>query len=194
MNRRLITGNAAAAWGARLARADYVPAFPITPQTEIIESLSQWFDSGEMTGKFVPLDSEHSMITAAGAASATGVRTFTATSSQGLVYAMEALYAVAGWRVPLVLVNVSRGLSAPITLGPDHNDVMAARDCGFVQLHCESCQEVLDSVIIAFRVAEDPRVLLPVIVNMDGFYLSFTREGVEIPTRDVFVVTEMTGE
>ncbi len=181
MVRKLLTGNAAAAWAARLADVDYVPAFPITPQTEIIETLSAWFEDGSLAGRFVTLDSEHSMITAAGAAAATGVRTFTATSSQGLTYAMEALYTVSGWRVPFVLVNVSRGLSAPITLGPDHNDVLAARDAGFVQLHCETCQEVLDSILMAFRIAEDPRVTLPVLVNMDGFFLSFTRERVEIP-------------
>lgn len=181
MVKKLLTGNAAAAWGARLARVDYVPAFPITPQTEIIETLADWFASGTMQGKFVTLDSEHSMLTAAGAAAATGVRTFTATSSQGLVYALEVMYSVAGWRVPFVLVNVSRGLSAPITLGPDHNDVLAARDTGFVQLHAETCQEVLDSVLIAYRIAEDPRVSVPVLVNLDGFFLSFTREPVEIP-------------
>lgn len=181
MVKKLLTGNAAAAWGARLAGAEYVPSFPITPQTEIIETLAEWFASGEMRGKFVTLDSEHSMLTAAGAAAATGVRTFTATSSQGLVYALEVLYTVAGWRVPFVLVNVSRGLSAPITLGPDHNDVLAARDTGFVQLHAETCQEVLDSVLLAYRIAEDPRVSLPVLVNLDGFFLSFTREPVEIP-------------
>ncbi|RPI80922.1 MAG: pyruvate synthase [Planctomycetaceae bacterium] len=181
MVRKLLTGNAAVAWGARLADVDYIPAFPITPQTEIIELLSGWCASGELPAKFVTLDSEHSMLTAAGAAAATGVRTFTATSSQGLVYAMEVLYTVAGWRVPLVLVNVSRGLSAPITLGPDHNDVLAARDTGFIQLHAETCQEVLDSVLIAYRLAEDRRVQVPVLVNLDGFFLSFTREPVEIP-------------
>jgi len=181
MARKLMTGNAAAAWGARLAEVDYVPAFPITPQTEIIETLCRWSETGEMTGKFVTFDSEHSMITAAGAAAATGVRTFTATSSQGLVYAMEALYTVSGWRVPFVLVNVSRGLSSPITLGPDHNDVLAARDTGLIQLHAETCQEVLDTVLMAYRIAEDIRVSIPVLVNMDGFYLSFTREPVDIP-------------
>ncbi len=181
MVRKMLTGNAAAAWAARLAEVDYVPAFPITPQTEIIETLSQWFSDGEMIGKYVTLDGEHSMIMAAGAAACTGVRTFTATSSQGLVYAMEALYTVSGWRVPFVLVNVSRGLSAPITLGPDHNDVFAARDAGFAQLHAETCQEVLDTVLMAYRIAEDARVSLPVLVNLDGFYLSFTREPVEIP-------------
>ena len=121
------------------------------------------------------------MITAAGAAAATGVRVFTATSSQGLLYGMERIYALVGWRVPLVLVNVSRGLGAPITLEPDHNDVLAARDSGFLQLHCSTCQEVLDSILIAYRLAEDRRVRLPVLVNLDGFYLSYTREPVIIP-------------
>jgi pyruvate ferredoxin oxidoreductase alpha subunit len=182
MTRTLLTGNGAAAWGARLAGVDYVPAFPITPQTEIIETLANWLDTGEMTGRLVMLESEHSMVTAAGAAAATGVRVFTATSSQGLLYAMEMLYTVAGWRVPLVLVNVSRGLSAPITLEPDHNDIMAARDSGFLQLHCATCQEVLDSVLLAYRLAEHSQVRLPVVVNLDGFYLSFTREPVELPS------------
>lgn len=181
MVRKMLTGNAAAAWAARLARIEYVPAFPITPQTEIIETLSSWFADGKLQGKFVTLDSEHSMITAAGAAATAGVRTFTATSSQGLIYGMEALYTVSGWRMPFVLVNVSRGLSSPITLGPDHNDVLAARDTGFVQIHAETCQEVLDSVLMAYRIAEDPRVSVPVLVNFDGFFLSFTREPVEIP-------------
>ncbi|MET0093983.1 MAG: pyruvate ferredoxin oxidoreductase, partial [Sedimenticola sp.] len=176
MSRVLMTGNAAAAWGARLAEVDYVPAFPITPQTEIIEFLAAWSDSGEMTGRLVTLDSEHSMVTAAGAAAATGVRVFSATSSQGLLYAMEMIYTVSGWRAPFVLVNVSRGLSSPITLEPDHNDILAARDSGFLQIHCATCQEVLDSVLLAYRLGEDASVRLPVLVNMDGFYLSFTRE------------------
>jgi len=181
MTRKLLTGNGAAAWGARLAQVDYIPAFPITPQTEIIENLENWIDNEQMPARMVTLESEHSMITAAGAAAATGVRVFSATSSQGLLYAMEMLYTVAGWRAPFVLTNVSRGLSAPITLEPDHNDIMAARDCGFLQIHCCDCQEVLDSILIAYRLGEDVRVRLPVIVNLDGFYLSFTREPVEIP-------------
>jgi pyruvate ferredoxin oxidoreductase alpha subunit len=181
MSRTMLTGNVAAAWGARLAGAEYLPAFPITPQTEIIETISRWIDSGEMDCRMTTLESEHSMITAAGAAAAAGVRVFTATSSQGLLYGMEMLYTTAGWRAPFVLVNVSRGLSSPITLEPDHNDILAARDSGFLQLHCATCQEVLDGVLLAYRLAEDGRVRLPVIVNLDGFYLSFTREPVEIP-------------
>lgn len=179
--RRMLTGNAAAAWGARLADVDYVPAFPITPQTEIVEILARWAAAGEISARFVTMDSEHSMLTAAGAAAAAGARVFTATSSQGLLYGFELLYTVAGWRVPLVLVNVSRALASPITLEPDHNDVLAARDSGCLQIHAETCQEVLDSVLLAYRIAEDPRVLLPVIVNLDGFSLSLTREPVQLP-------------
>ncbi|MDD9940311.1 MAG: hypothetical protein OXU20_04515 [Myxococcales bacterium] len=181
MSAQLLTGNNAAAWGARLSDVEYIPAFPITPQTEIIENLAAWVDADELAAKLTTFESEHSMVTAAGAAAATGVRVFTATSSQGLLYAMEMIYTVAGWRVPLVMVNVSRGVSAPITLEPDHCDVLAARDSGFLQLHAATCQEVLDLTLIAFRVAEDARVRLPVIVNQDGFYLSFTREPVRIP-------------
>ena len=184
MRREMLTGNVAAAWAARLAEVDYVPAFPITPQTEIIETISEWIHEGTMSGRYVNMDSEHSMLTAAGAAAATGARVFTATSSQGLLYGFELLYTIAGWRVPLVLVNVSRGLASPITLEPDHNDILAARDSGFLQIHAETCQEVFDSILMAYRVSEDARVLLPFIVNLDGFYLSFTREPVVLPELD----------
>ena len=121
------------------------------------------------------------MLTAAGAAAAAGARVFTATSSQGLLYGFEMLYTIAGWRVPLVLVNVSRGLSSPITLEADHNDILAARDSGFLQIHTETCQEVVDTILMAYRLAEDRRVMLPVLVNLDGFTLSFTREPVILP-------------
>ncbi len=181
MARALLTGNAAAAWGARLSDIDYVPAFPITPQTEIIEALARWIHTGELRARMVMMDSEHSMLAAAAGAAAAGVRAFTATSSQGFVYGFEMLYTVAGLRLPLVLVNVSRALAHPITLEPDHNDVLSARDTGFLQFHTENCQEVLDSVVMAYRVAEDAHVLLPALVNLDGFYLSFTREAVELP-------------
>jgi pyruvate ferredoxin oxidoreductase alpha subunit len=184
MSRVLLTGNGAAAWAARLARAEYVPAFPITPQTEIIETLAHWIDDGAMDCRLVTLESEHSMITAAGAAASAGVRVFTATSSQGLMYAMEMIFSVPGYRAPFVLVNVSRGLQTPVTLEPDHNDVLAARDSGFLQLHCASCQEVLDLTLIAWRLAEDRRVRLPALVNLDGFQLSFTREPVVLPEMD----------
>ena len=184
MKGQLLTGNAAAASAARLARVDYVPAYPITPQTEIIETIADWVREGTMDSKFVQLESEHSMVTAAGSASLAGARVFTATSSQGLLYAMEMLYNVAGWRAPMVMVNVSRGLAAPIVLEPDHNDILAARDSGFLQFHSETCQEVADLVLLAYRVAEDRRVMLPALVNLDGFYLSFTREPVVLPDQE----------
>lgn len=184
MTRAMLTGNAAAAWGARLAEVDYVPAFPITPQTEIIETLARWSAEDAIAARMVTMDSEHSMLAAACTASATGVRVFTATSSQGFVYGFEMLYAIAGLRLPLVLVNVSRALAHPITLEPDHNDVLSARDTGFLQFHAETSQEVLDSILIAYRLAEHGKILLPVIINLDGFYLSFTREVVEIPAID----------
>jgi pyruvate ferredoxin oxidoreductase alpha subunit len=181
--REILTGNAAVATAVKLCKVDYIPAYPITPQTEIMQLLSKWINEGKMNAKFVMLESEHSMITAAGAASVAGTRVFTATSSQGLLYGYEMLYNAAGWRAPLVLANVSRGLAAPITLEPDHNDVLSARDSGFLQIHTETCQEVLDSMIMAYRIAEDSRVRLPTIVNLDGFYLSFTREPVDVPDR-----------
>jgi pyruvate ferredoxin oxidoreductase alpha subunit len=184
MERALLTGNAAAAWGARLAEVDYVPAFPITPQTEIIETLARWIQTGEMRARMVTMDSEHSMLAAACTAAATGVRVFTATSSQGFVYGFEMLYGIAGLRLPLVLVNVSRALAHPITLEPDHNDVLSARDTGFLQFHAETSQEVLDFILMGYRLAEHTTVLLPAIVNLDGFYLSFTREAVEVPDLD----------
>jgi pyruvate ferredoxin oxidoreductase alpha subunit len=175
----MLTGNKAAAWGARMAGVEYVPAFPITPQTEIVETLAKWFADGTLQGKFTNMDSEHSMFMAAGSAGATGVRVFTASSSQGILHGLESLYTITGWRVPMVIVNVSRALATPITLEPDHNDVMSTRDCGLIQLHAETCQEVFDFILMGYRVAEE--VCLPVLVNMDGFYLSFTREPVLIP-------------
>jgi len=124
------------------------------------------------------------MFMAAGSAGATGVRVFTASSSQGILHGLESLYTVTGWRVPMVIVNVSRALATPITLEPDHNDVMSTRDCGLIQLHAETCQEVFDFILMGYKIAEDPEVCLPLLVNLDGFYLSFTREPVLIPGED----------
>jgi len=180
----MLTGNATAAWGARVCDVDYIAAYPITPQSEIVELLSKWVASGEMKAKFVEYESEHSMLAGAGAASLAGARAFTATSSQGLAYAFENLFAVSGWRAPMVMVNVSRGIGMPMTLQVDNTDVFSARDTGWIQLHAETCQEILDFIILAYRLGEDRRVLLPVIVNMDGFFLSFTREPVYIPSME----------
>lgn len=177
----MLTANKAVAWGARLAKPDFVPNFPITPQTEIIEVMADWLADGQMKTKFIPMESEHSVLSAAIAGSAIGSRVFTATSSQGLMLMSELLPIASGLRTPIVMANVSRGLAAPIVLGVDHNDILAMRDFGWVQFHCETCQEVLDSMLIAFKVSENDNVMLPSLVNLDGFVLSFTREPVEIP-------------
>lgn len=183
MKQILITGNEAAAWGARLAKPRYIPSFPITPQTECIETLARWAADGELpTTYFDRLESEHSVMSAAMGAAAVGNRVFTATSSQGLLLMHEVLYIAAGMRLPIVMATISRGLSAPLTLWSDHNDFLDQRDSGWLMFHAENNQEVLDMVLTAYRIAEDQQVLLPVMVNMDGFVLSFTDEPVNIPS------------
>jgi len=178
----LLDGNQSAAWGARLAKVDYVPCFPITPQTELIETIAQWKADGEFKGIFEQVDSEHSVMSAALGSAATGARTFTASSSQGLLLMHEILPNVSGCRLPMVFVNVSRAISAPISLWPDHNDMLAVRDAGWIMIVCETNQEVLDSVILGYKIAE--KINIPVFVNMDGFVHSFTREEVEIPREE----------
>ncbi|MDF1556951.1 MAG: pyruvate ferredoxin oxidoreductase [ANME-2 cluster archaeon] len=186
MKQTLVTGNEAAAWGARLARPDYIPTFPITPQTECIETLAQWGADGELPDTyFDKMESEHSVMSAAVGAAAVGARVFTATSSQGLLLMHEVLYIASGMRLPIVMATVSRGLSAPVTLWSDHNDFLDQRDSGWLMFHAENNQEVLDTVIQAYRIAEDPRVLLPVMVNMDGYVLSFTDEPINIPSPEM---------
>ncbi|MEA1905678.1 MAG: pyruvate ferredoxin oxidoreductase [Euryarchaeota archaeon] len=182
--RRMITGNGAAAWGARLARAEIIPNFPITPQTAIIEEIASWITSGEMDADFLPMESEHSVISALAAASSAGTRVFSATSSQGLLLMTEMMFVTSGLRLPVILVNVSRGLSAPITLWSDHNDALVQRDSGWLQIFCASNQEVLDSVVMGYKIAENSEVLLPMMINLDGFTLSATREPVEIPGQE----------
>ncbi|MBS3112969.1 pyruvate ferredoxin oxidoreductase [Candidatus Woesearchaeota archaeon] len=182
----LLDGNQCAAIAAKLARVKCVPCFPITPQTEIIETIQKWVVDGEWKDvQFNQLESEHSAMSAAFGAQITGVRTFTATSSQGLFLMHEMLPIIAGARAPMVLVNVSRGVSSPITLWPDHNDVLAMRDTGFITYICETNQEVLDSIIIAYKVGENKNISLPSIVNMDGFIHSYTRTQVDVPKQSL---------
>jgi len=181
MKTTLLDGDAAAAWGGRLSRAQVVPNFPVTPQTELIEKFAEWKSGGEWKGEFLPVESEHSVLSAAIAASATGARVFSGSSSQGLMLMHEMVYVASGMRVPIVMINVSRALSAPITLWPDHNDILGQRDAGWLIFFCESNQEVLDTVIQAFKICEDERVLLPAFINMEGFVLSYTREPIQIP-------------
>lgn len=177
----ILDGNQCAAWGAKRAKVQCVPCFPITPTTEIIETIAAWKAKNEFKGEFVQLESEHSAASACFGASITGARTFTATSSQGLFLMHELLPIIAGCRTPMVMVTVSRSISAPIGLWPDHNDTLSMRDTGWIMFICETNQEVLDSIIIGYKISENNKILLPVIVNMDGFVHSYTRTEVDVP-------------
>ena len=177
------TGNHAAAWGVRLARVEVVSAYPITPQTQVIEEISRFIDEGEMECEYIPVESEHSAMAAMIGSAAMGVRSFSATSSHGLAYMHELLHWAAGIRLPMVMVNVNRAIGPGWNIWCDHQDALAARDTGWIQLYCASHQEILDTVIQAFRISEDPRVNLPVMVCYDAIFLSHNYMQVEIPER-----------
>ena len=175
-----MTANEAAAYAVVLARVQALGCYPITPQTLIVERLAELV-AGRDDVEYANLDSEHSMLGYVIAASRAGVRTFTATSSQGLLYAHEQLHRASRERVPLVMVNVNRSIFAPWSLEPDLSDSMSQRDTGWIQLYCSSAQEVLDSVLCAYRIAETVR--LPVMVCAEGFLLSHTSEVVDVPVQ-----------
>ena len=178
--KRVITGNQAVAYGVILSRVDVISAYPITPQTTIVEELSELIASGRLKTKFLKVESEHSAMAALIGASTGGVRTFTATSSHGLAYMHEMLHWASGARLPIVLVNVNRALGAPWNIWGDQSDSVSQRDTGWIQLYCENNQEVLDTILQAYLIAETVR--LPVMVVLDAFVLSHTAEAVEIPS------------
>jgi pyruvate ferredoxin oxidoreductase alpha subunit len=178
--RVVATANEAAAYAAVLARVQAIPVYPITPQTTIVERLAELV-AGRDDVVYANLESEHSIFGYAIAASHAGVRTFTATSSQGLLYAHEQLHRASRERTPLVIVNVNRAVFSPWNIEADLSDSMSQRDTGWVQLYCASAQEVLDSVICAYRIAE--AAMLPVMVCAEGFLLSHTSEVVEVPSQ-----------
>ncbi|MCX9013774.1 MAG: pyruvate ferredoxin oxidoreductase [Candidatus Methanoperedens sp.] len=179
--KHVITGDHAVAIGAKLCRVEVVPAYPITPQTLIIEHIAEFVNDGEMNAKFMTMESEHSVMSAAAGASAAGARVFTATSSQGLAFMHEMVYATAPLRLPVVMVNVNRSLSSPPGIWVEYNDSMGERDSGWLQVYVEDNQEALDMVIQSYRIAEDKRVLLPIMPCLDGFVLSHTVEPVDVP-------------
>jgi len=178
--KKVVTGNYAAAYGAMRARVKTVAAYPITPQTFIVEHLSEFINNGELDCAYMEVESEHSAMSACVSASATGVRTFTATSSQGLALMHEILPIASGLRLPVVMAVVNRAIAAPINIWVEHNDIMPERDSGWIQVFCDNNQEVHDMVLQAFRIAEDKRVALPMAVNLDAFILSHTVEPVEL--------------
>ncbi|MFZ5916446.1 MAG: pyruvate ferredoxin oxidoreductase [Chloroflexota bacterium] len=178
MEQIIINGNSAAAFGALLSRVQVTAAYPISPQTGIVEALADFVTSGRLEAKFIMSESEHSVMASLIAASEAGARVFTATSSQGLALMHELLHWAAGARLPIVMVNVNRAMSAPWTMYCDQSDIVAQRDTGWLHVYCEGNQETLDAIIQGYKVAE--QVMLPVLVNMDGFYNSYTTEPVII--------------
>ncbi len=185
MGRRIgLEASLACSEAVKLANVDVIAAYPITPQTHIVEHLSELVADGELDAEFVPVESEHSAISACVGAAAAGARTFTSTSSQGLALMHEILFIASSLRLPIVMAVANRALSAPISIWNDHSDIMAERDIGWIQTFAENGQEVLDLVLHAYKVAEDHRVYLPVIVNLDGFTLSHVIEPIEIPDQE----------
>lgn len=175
----LMTGNQAVAWGARLARPGVVPVYPITPQTPVLEQITAFQAQGEFDGEIITPESEHSVMSACIPASLVGTRVFTATASQGLLLMHELLHYASGARAPIVMANVNRTVASPWAFWPDQTDSLAQRDTGWIQYYVESAQEALDTVIQAFRVAE--QLLVPAMVNLDAFYVSHAMEPVQIP-------------
>jgi pyruvate/2-oxoacid:ferredoxin oxidoreductase alpha subunit len=177
--KKLLTGNSAVSLGVMLCRAEVISAYPITPQTTIVEELSEICSDGRLKAKFIRVESEHSALACVAAASAAGARVFTATSSHGLAYMHEMLHWCSGTRLPVVMVNANRAIGSPWNIWCDHSDSLSQRDTGWIQLYCQSAQEALDTVIQAYRIAEE--VLLPVMVLEDGFFLSHTSDTVDVP-------------
>lgn len=164
----------------QLARAEAIAAYPITPQTHIVEHLSSMVANGDLEAEFVNVESEHSAISTCIGMSATGARTYTATSSQGLALMNEILYIASAMRFPIVMTVANRALSGPLSIWNDHSDIMGARDIGWIQIFVENGQESFDHSVMAFKIAENPKVLLPTIINLDGFILSHVVEALEM--------------
>jgi pyruvate/2-oxoacid:ferredoxin oxidoreductase alpha subunit len=183
--RKVMTGNYASAYGAKISRADVIAAYPITPQTSIVEKLAEFVASGEMDAKFIPVESEHSAMAACVSASIGGARTYTATSSHGLTLMHEVLIWASNARQPVVMTNVSRAMAPPWSVWADHMDSVAQRDTGWMQFFCESNQEVLDTIVMAYKVSESRDVMLPSMIIEDAFILSHTSEPVEVPEQEV---------
>ena len=173
--------SSAIAEAARLANVDVVAAYPITPQTHIVEHLAELVVNGELAASYIPVESEHSAMSACLGSSAVGARTFTATAGQGLELMHEVLYVASSMRLPMVMVVTNRALSAPLCIWGDHSDAMAVRDTGWIQIFVENGQDAVDNVLCGFRIGEDQRILLPVMIHVDGFHLTHMVEPIILP-------------
>lgn len=180
--KQVVTGNHTVSHAARVGRAQVVSAYPITPQTQVVEKISEFVAEGIMDAKFIKVESEHSAMVACIGAAAAGARTFTATSAQGLALMHEVLHWAANARLPVVLANINRAMGPPWTIWTDQIDSLSQRDTGWMQFYAESNQDILDSILISFKVAE--RVLLPAMVILEAFFLSHTAEPVDFPEQE----------
>ncbi len=187
-----LNGDEAVAWAVKQSNVDVVSAYPITPQTIIVERISEFVHEGEVDIEFIRIESEHSALSACVGAAAAGARTFTASAANGLQLMFEILYITASLRMPVVMAIVNRAPSGPINIHCDHNDSMGTRDAGWIQMYCEDAQEAYDTTIQAFKISEDPDVLLPTMVMLDGFLISHTLQNVSILPDEV--VHEFVGE
>jgi 2-oxoisovalerate ferredoxin oxidoreductase alpha subunit len=190
--KKILTGNFAAAYGAMAARVNVISAYPITPQTTIVEILSELVANGELDADFVKVESEHSALASCIGAQAAGARTFTATSAQGLALMHELIHWATRARLPIVLANVNRAMAPGWSIWADATDSVSERDTGWLQLYCENNQEVFDSILMAYKIGEREDILLPTLVNLDAFFLSHTSQVVDLydaETIDAFLPT-----
>lgn len=178
---RIITGNGAAAYGAMLCRPEVIAIYPITPQSEVGEQLSRFVADGVLDAEMVEVEGENSAMNTVAAAATCGSRVFTGTSSYGLVYMYDAILETAARRAPVVMANVNRETPGILAVSCGQQDMISTRDSGWIQLIVEDCQEILDTLIMSYRLAEDYDIQLPVMLNYDGYYLSFSAEAVAIP-------------
>jgi pyruvate/2-oxoacid:ferredoxin oxidoreductase alpha subunit len=180
---RLLDGNGAAAHAVRLCKPDVIAGYPITPQTALLEQLSQFCADGLLDAEMVEVEGENSAMSVLIGAAASGGRTFTSTSAPGLAFMYDAYFFAAGQRLPIVMAIATREMTPPATVVSGEQDIVMQKDTGWIQIHVENCQEILDTIIMAYRLAEDLEILLPVNVCYDGFYLSYLSEGIEVPSQ-----------
>lgn len=184
MAKKVISSAEAVSEAVKRARPSVIPVYPITPQTKISEKLADYVADGDLDAHYIKVESEHSAMSAAIGASGAGVRVFTATSSQGLAYMHEPVFAAAGMRVPIVMANANRALSAPINIWNDQQDSISERDSGWIQLYAETGQEAFDTILQAYKISENQDILLPTMVCIDGFILTHTVDPVEVLSQE----------
>ncbi|MBQ5763975.1 MAG: pyruvate ferredoxin oxidoreductase, partial [Ruminococcus sp.] len=184
MAKAFLSGNEAFAYGVRLARPQVISAYPITPQTIVVEKLSEFVEDGSLKAEFIHVESEHSALSCAIGASSVGARAFTATSSQGLLYMAECLPYAAGGRFPIVMMNANRSTALPWNIYGDQRDSLSQLDSGWIQAYAENAQEALDLALMSFYIAEHKNVSTPYMANLDGFVLTHTYEVVDVPTAE----------